>query len=64
VKLQTYNKNARTKQQDEPTQEKITIRYIPFPPEKRAAWERSMRLITEILLEIVKEEQAIIERQF
>jgi len=62
VKLQPYNRNARTKQQDEPTQDKITIRYIPLPPEKRPAWERSMRILIQLMLEIIEEQKAIIER--
>jgi hypothetical protein len=61
VKLQTYNRNASTQKQEEPTQDKITIRYIPLPPEKQPAWERSMRILTQMILEII-EEQAIIER--
>jgi len=31
----------------------IHVRYIPLPPEKRAAWDRSMQLITKLLLEIL-----------
>jgi len=35
--------------------DRIEIRFIPLPPEKRQAWNRSMRLITDLLLEIVHE---------
>ena len=30
----------------------IKTKFIPLPPEKRAAWENSMRLLGEMLLEI------------
>jgi len=43
------------------TQDTIRIRYIPLPPEKRQAWERSMKILTEIILEILKEEGSLPE---
>jgi hypothetical protein len=30
----------------------VKTKFIPLPPEKRAAWENSMRLLGEMLLEI------------
>ena len=45
--------------------DRITIRYIPLPPEKRAAWEQSMRILTEMMLEILEEQETeIIESIF
>jgi len=65
VKLQTDNRNPSTKNETEHNQDTITIRYIPLPSDKRAAWERSMRILTALILEIVEEErQTIIESIF
>jgi hypothetical protein len=35
----------------------ITVKYIPLPPEKKAAWDNSMRLLGEMLLEIYAESE-------
>ncbi len=53
----TSNGSDETRKRNEPKNDIITIRYIPLPPEKRAAWERSMRILTGIILEILKEEK-------
>ena len=37
--------------------DRIEIRYIPLPPEKRAAWNHSMKLLTRLLIEIINEQE-------
>jgi hypothetical protein len=38
--------------------DQIIINFIPLPPEKRADWEQAMRLITEIIIEIINQRGA------
>jgi hypothetical protein len=56
VKLQTFNRYASIQKEIHHDQDTITIRYIPLPPKKRKAWERSMRILAEMMIEILKEE--------
>lgn len=37
--------------------DKIEVRYIPLPPEKRAEWDRAMQLLVKLLLEILREQK-------
>jgi hypothetical protein len=34
--------------------DRVQVRFIPCPPGKRAAWRRSMEIITGILLEVLE----------
>ncbi len=36
----------------------LSVNFIPLPAEKRAAWDNSMRLLAEMLLEIYSEAES------
>ncbi len=36
----------------------LSVNFVPLPAEKRAAWDNSMRLLGEMLLEIYAETEA------
>jgi hypothetical protein len=35
--------------------DKITIQYVPLPPERRAGWEKAMKFLIELMLEELEE---------
>ena len=55
------SRRSESKQKKNERNDTIGIRYIPLPPKKRATWERSMNLLTDIILEILKEEGSLPE---
>lgn len=36
----------------------LSVNFVPLPAEKRAAWDNSMRLLAEMLLEIYAEAES------
>jgi hypothetical protein len=39
---------------NEPGQDEIIYNYIPLPPERRAEWERAMRILTDIIESVLE----------
>ncbi len=53
----TSKRLEKKQKQTEPVNDIIEIRYIPIPPEKREAYQESIRFLAMLLIEIVNEEE-------
>jgi len=41
-------------EKSKPDQDEIIYNYIPLPPERRAEWERAMRILTDIIESVLE----------
>ncbi len=56
MQLETSKISETRQKPNEPTDDVLEIRYIPFPPEGREAYEVAIRILASLLIEIVNEE--------